>query len=192
MGIRNLRARPLAAAASVVLAVLAAAAAPAAASIPLPPVLLQEVVPGTPVGLTAAGVTDSEVTILWYDTSGGTADFGIQRRTLDGAFEDVATTPAGTTQWTDTGLPPQTPYEYRVCAYIDGTPTDYTEVLAVSTLPVSPVGLAVSDASYKEVSLSWSDPGAGAAGFDIQRREPGGEFVTIATVSAGITEWTDT
>jgi chitodextrinase len=119
----------LAALALGVLAAVAVPAGPAAADTPLS-------TPGTPV---ATQVTTTSITLSWAASSGPVANYTVQ--IIDGSlvpWHDLATTTA--TSLTQSGLSPDTVYEYRVIAnpvvgsgYAVSSPSGY---IAVTTAPL--------------------------------------------------------
>lgn len=73
--------------------------------------------------LTASGVTATQITLTWKDNSNNESGFHIYRRdTSAGTFNLIATAPAspgvgGTPSYQDTGLTPNTFYEYHLKAF---------------------------------------------------------------------------
>ncbi len=190
MRLSNRFTRMLVSAASIGVAVLAVGiASPRALAAPaLPPVLLQTAPPSD---LSASEVSDRQVTLTWSDANGGLAEFEILRGTTEGGFASLAYLPAGTTQWTDDTVAPETTYEYQVAAVLDGVPSDSNASVTVTTPPSPPAGFGISNVAQRQVTLTWVDPSGGLAEFEIQKRVPFGSFETVAIVGPGVTEWTD-
>lgn len=71
--------------------------------------------PTVPTNLQAHAHSTTEIMLTWTDSSGETG-YRIERKTLGGAFEEVATAPANATSATLGGLTPATFYVFRVRA----------------------------------------------------------------------------
>ncbi|GAM10729.1 protein sidekick-2 [Geobacter sp. OR-1] len=110
-----------------------------------------------PTALTAQAVTNSSVDLSWVDNSGNEDGFRIERCANQGCtdFSEIATTAAGVTAHTDTGLDPNTYYSYRVrgvssasgYSHYSNVATSLTVVVSF-VAPVSPYvysGLAGKD-----------------------------------------------
>lgn len=72
--------------------------------------------PGTPGTLVAGVPTSTSVTLTWGAATSA-AGYRIERRTETGAFAQIIDLAAGTLNFTDSGLAPDTAYEYRLFAY---------------------------------------------------------------------------
>lgn len=72
---------------------------------------------GVPADLAGVTVSDTAIDLSWTDASTDEERFVIQRKISgSGAFLEIATVPANTTRFRDTGLVPGTTYQYRVQA----------------------------------------------------------------------------
>ncbi|HXE80136.1 MAG TPA: fibronectin type III domain-containing protein, partial [Vicinamibacterales bacterium] len=71
--------------------------------------------PDPPENLEAEAVSHEQIDLSWDDASDNEDTFHIERKTT-GAFEEIASVPAGTTSFSDTGLNSSTTYTYRVRA----------------------------------------------------------------------------
>lgn len=73
-------------------------------------------VPGVVGTLTASGTSASSVSLTWT-AAASAGGYRIERRTETGNFAQIIDIPAGTLAFTDSGLMPDTAYEYRVYGY---------------------------------------------------------------------------
>ena len=74
-----------------------------------------------PTQLRARGQSPGEIRLTWADESSTASSFRIERREPGGAFQEIASLPAGVTRFTDNGLPGGATFQYRVRAEgIDG------------------------------------------------------------------------
>ncbi len=90
--------------------------------------LVSAIPPAAPSSLTAAVDGDSRITLSWTDNSTDETSFKIERKTgAGGTWQLVATVPADTTSYSDSGLTVLTEeYYYRVNAYSTGGDSGYS------------------------------------------------------------------
>lgn len=69
-----------------------------------------------PSGLRAAGQSEDEIRLIWAADSTAASGFRIERRQEGGDFEEIASVPAAARSFTDSGLPGDTIFHYRVRA----------------------------------------------------------------------------
>jgi hypothetical protein len=151
--------------------------------------------PPAPHSLSVGNLSHLQVTLSWVDASGGTASFEIQRSTSGEGFEVVAMLPPGTTSWTDTDVEPQTSYAYRIRAFIDGTPSDFSAEIMAGTLavpnPVAPGMPALEVLSPRSIQIEWTDNSDDEIKFEVFRAADGGAFSIVKSLPAGVTSWQD-
>jgi regulation of enolase protein 1 (concanavalin A-like superfamily) len=88
--------------------------------------------PAAPSGLRLTGVTSSTVSLAWYDNASDETAYEVEGGTY-GNFAVLATLPANTTTYSDTGLAASTSYNYRVRAVRDGVYSEYSNSYYVLT-----------------------------------------------------------
>ncbi len=92
--------------------------------------------PGPPSGLTAFGVSKSQINISWTDASNNEDGFKIER--CRGAtctnFAQIATVGSGVTTFANTALTSNTTYRYRVRAFNTGGNSAYSNIAVGRTL----------------------------------------------------------
>ncbi|MBN1676687.1 MAG: fibronectin type III domain-containing protein [Kiritimatiellae bacterium] len=159
-------------------------------------------VPAAPSGLTAAAVSSSRIDLAWSDNSGDEAGFQIDRR-QSGATEWVQIAAPGpdTESHSDTGLPADTKFYYRVKAHNAYGESAYTAVTNATTLaesdpqtiPTAPAELSATAMAADRIDLSWTDSSDNEDGFKIDRRQSGlTEWVQIAAVASNTVSHSDT
>jgi len=116
--------------------------------------------PAAPSGLTAAAVS-GQIDLNWTDNSTDEYGFEIERSADNGTNWDVLATVAADSQaYADTGLTPETTYDYRVRAFNGAGYSGYSNI-ASATTPASS-GIILSGSGYKikgvqYVDLGWDD-----------------------------------
>lgn len=151
--------------------------------------------PTVPAGLTPTVLSSSQINLSWNastdpDNSPGQLTYAIYRNGVR-----VATTGAGGTSWTDSGLSPASTYSYTACALDPaGNTSPQSTVVQATTPPLNdttpptvPGNLGVTGTTASTVSLIWSasTDNVGVAGYRVYR---GG--AQVGTV--GTTSYTDT
>ena len=132
--------------------------------------------PPVPTGLTASALSSSSVYLTW-NTSTGAASYDVY--TCSGSF--VANTT--NTNYTVTGLMPNTYYEYKVKAINTYGSSSFSACAGATTQsagspPPAPAGLTASALSNSSVYLTWNSS-TGAASYDVYTCS--GSFVANTT-----------
>ena len=149
--------------------------------------------PAAPGNLVVTAASTSQINLTWTDNSTNESGFKIERSTDGSTFTPLATTGAGTTGYSDTGLSASTTRYYRVYAYNTGGNSAASNTASATTLaliPAAPTGLQAT-AGNAQVTLSWSAV-IGAADYNVKRAAiSGGPYTAIASVVT-TTGYTDT
>jgi hypothetical protein len=119
--------------------------------------------PAAPSGLTASGMSSSQISLGWTDNSTNEASFSVERSADGVTFAQIASVPAGTVSFVNNGgLLPGDSYHYRVRAVNAAGNSAYSNV-AVGTTTAAP-------------------PSSGAPAPDWSRRAPLGSTWTRARI----------
>jgi len=112
--------------------------------------------PSAPSGVSAAYVSDREITVSFTDNSAYEDGFKIERKTDDGSWSQIATLTSS--PYSDTNTSVNHKYEYRVRAYKDSLNSDYaTASSPVYTTPSAPtIGSPAVDSSTA-IIWTWTD-----------------------------------
>ena len=157
--------------------------------------------PAAPTGVSAGATGTSTIDVTWVDASSNEEGFTVERCQGVGCstFATVATRPAGSTSYGDSGLAAGTAYTYRVrsfnadgeSAWVQASATTQTPPLPA---PAAPTGLSVVSSSTSSISLVWTDNATNETGYTLQRCQAAGctTFATVATLGAGATSYVDT
>jgi fibronectin type 3 domain-containing protein len=135
--------------------------------------------PAAPTGVSATGVSTSQINLSWTATTGA-AGYTVQRSTTSGGPYSTVGSPA-TASFSDTGLTVGTTYYYVVEAVnASGTSAASTQVSA-TTVPAAPTGVSATAVSASQVNLSWSAT-TGATSYAVQRSATsGGPYSTVGS-----------
>ncbi|MDI6791353.1 MAG: Ig-like domain-containing protein [bacterium] len=154
-----------------------------------------DTVPSNPGNLNATAISNSQIDLSWQDNSNNETGFSIERKTSGGNYTAIATVSTGVITYSDTGLPPVTTYTYRVKAFNLIGSSEYSNEITATTAnaaPYTPTNLSAQVISSSQVNLSWQDNSNNETGFSIERKTSGGNYTAIATVSTGVTSYSDT
>lgn len=150
--------------------------------------------PAAPSGLSATATSQSSIRLDWTDNSTNETSFKIERK-VGAVFVEIASVPAGTVTFTETGLTPETAYTYRVLAVGDGGPSGPSNEATANTTAVPPAAprdlRAPVAALANRVDLAWSDMSNNEDRFQIERRGAVGDFAPIGEALANVVAFTD-
>jgi hypothetical protein len=90
---------------------------------------------GGPTDLDIVGITTNSITISWTDSATNESGFRVQRMGPAGVWGLVATLPANTTTYTNTGLKANTTYSYRIRGFNAGAISAFSNEVSGKTLP---------------------------------------------------------
>ncbi len=93
--------------------------------------------PAAPSGLTATAVGPGQINLAWTDNATNETNFLIERAPDATNFTQIAAVTANTTNYSDTGLAPLTPYYYRVRASNAAGFSPYSNTNNATTPPAS-------------------------------------------------------
>jgi len=151
--------------------------------------------PLAPVALQAASDGPYRVHVTWQDMSAYEAEYRVERRSAQGAWEELAVLGPGATELVDEDLTPGTTYGYRVVACNEvGCSVAGVEAEARTDQipPDPPTSLTAVPVSAFRVDLTWVDASFNEAGFHLERRVGQGEWSELAVIEPGATNYSDT
>lgn len=156
-----------------------------ATTLPLPP--------SAPSGFAATAESQTEVQLSWTDTSDNEQGFIVKRAVGSGEYQALTTVGPDTEAYTDGSAAANTTYRYVLRAYNAGGQSTAVETTATTlpNPPASPSNLTASIRSLTSVRLNWNDGSSDETGFRVERRTGTGEYATLLTVHAGVTEYVD-
>lgn len=147
--------------------------------------------PAAPTDLRAREVTQTRVALTWTDRADNESGFEVERDTGHG-FELLATLPADTTSYEDSGLAAEAQVRYRVRAINEGGPSGWSNELEVRLLPWPPAAPTDLRATRvgQEIELVWVDRATNEEAYEVQGRSGNGDFVRLAQLGPNAQAWT--
>jgi hypothetical protein len=153
------------------------------------------VAPAAPTGLTTNPISTSQINLTWTDVATNETGYQLDRCTgvSCSTFSSLATLPANTTTYQNTGLAAATTYGYRVRATNLGGNSSYATAAGTtqtaSTLPAAPTNLVATTASSSQINLTWTDNATNETGFRVEICDGTScsDFVDIGTLAANLT-----
>lgn len=160
--------------------------------------------PADPSNLVVSVVDRTRLKLVWQDNANNEETYRVERRlktTPSGTFAEIAVLGPNATTLTDTGLTPNTTYEYQVRAINSGGFSSYTNIAEGTTLPdpptLKPTAVTATSRSASEIDLSWlyagTDIGGGQGGFKILRAvtDPANGFTLVRQTITTATTFRD-
>ncbi len=153
--------------------------------------------PDAPTGLSAAASTASTIDLTWTapadDGGAAVSSYILERSTGGGTYDEVTRPAAGTTSYEDTGLTPNTAYNYRILAVNEHGTGPWSTILSLTTpatsRPARTTDLtATKDAtdSSTRIDLSWTAAAANGSAilrYNIQRKAGSGNYINIGSTN---------
>ena len=157
--------------------------------------------PNAPSALSASPAAGNSITLNWTDNSADEQGFNIERAPdvggVPGAYTQIASVGANVHTYSNTGLPVNVRYWYRVAAYDAVGPSGYSnEASAILSTPNAPSALSGVGISSTQINLSWTDNSTDETGFRIERAPDvggvAGAYAEIVTVGANVVNYSNT
>lgn len=135
--------------------------------------------------------------IDWADNATNETGYSLERSTTnESSYAEIASLPANTTTYTNTGLTANTKYYYRLTA-LNATVGNsaYSASANGTTLPLPPAApttLTTTVLSHSQIKLNWVDASSNESEFVIMRSLVSNQdFVEIATTLPNVTTFTN-
>lgn len=154
-----------------------------------------------PSNTSASAVSESRIDVSWQDNSTNESGFEVHRSTTgpSGTFSLVASTAAGVTSYSNSGLTPSTQYCYEIRAFrTTGSRKNYSAFsnIACATtlpppLPAAPSGVNAMP-SGGSIYLTWVDNATNETGFRVERSATSdGPWTSLGTTGANVVSFQD-
>jgi hypothetical protein len=150
-------------------------------------------VPAAPSLLNAKAMSSSRIDLTWTDNSGVESNMVVERSTSSSfASPVVATLPADTTSYSDTGLSPSTTYYYRVKATNATGPSGYSNTSSDTTQAPPPATTYAQEVTADAPVSYWRlGEASGTVAADARNANPG-TFVNGPTLGSASLLGSDT
>jgi autotransporter-associated beta strand protein len=134
--------------------------------------------PDVPANVSAQALSGSAVELTWTDATVSpnfATSYAIQESVGGSSFTTVATAAQESTNYTITGLTPNTAYSFRVVGSNASGSSKPSSVATATTTgqtgqtPTAPLGLGATPASGSEVYLTWTNTAGNETGFVLTR-----------------------
>jgi fibronectin type 3 domain-containing protein len=136
-------------------------------------------------------ITTSEVDLAWTDNATTEDGYLVSRKTGGGSFTQIATLPANSTSYADTGVAAGSAYTYQVEAFSNVGGTSGPTTVTATTVPPTITSL-VATPGDAQVVLSWG-AALGATSYNVYRGTGAGqESSTPIVTGLTTTTYTDT
>jgi len=153
-----------------------------------------------PTNLAVTAVSSNQIDLTWRDNTMNETSFIIERRLgtqPESAYAPIGTAPQNATSFSNTGLPANTQYFYRVYAInnaINSTHrSDYSNATNKTTFMNGPTNLVATVVGSNQIKLTWTDKTANETSFQIQRSTIAVDpFTQIGTAKQNTTSFSDT
>jgi titin len=134
---------------------------------------------GTPTGVTATAVSESEIDLTWNGVPGATG-YAVERSTTQGGpYTTVGLALAAS--FADTGLKSATTYYYVIRATAGAVSSARSSEASATTVLGTPTGVTATAVANDEIDLRWL-PVTGATGYVVKSsRISGGPYATVGT-----------
>ena len=152
--------------------------------------------PAAASNLTATALDQQSVDVAWKDNSAAEDGYEVQRAPAQaGPYVAVATVPANTVSYRNTGLTTNATYWYRVRTTKDGGFGDVSNVASATPFlgpPSAPSGTNAVPYYGVSILVSWVDNATNEAGFNVDRSVDGGvTWTTIGPIGPNQTSLQD-
>ena len=163
--------------------------------IALPDIVQAPTAPGTP---TATRVNDGQANLSWTNNSSSHHEYAsqaVQRSVDGGSYSTIASgLSSAATSYSDTTTSANHKYQYKIVATnAAGSATSSASTALYMTPGTPTIGTATKETN-NDVTLTWTNNagyGDTTYGTDIYESLDGGAFTYTASVSGGLTSWTD-
>ncbi|MDD5225316.1 MAG: fibronectin type III domain-containing protein [bacterium] len=149
--------------------------------IPLPPSNLQAMI-----------FSASQIDLNWTDNSNNENGFKVEQKIGAGSYNQIGTTLADVTTYSDPTPVCDNVYYYRVKAYDLAGDSIYSNEINALVLICPPSNLQASPVGSFSIDLSWADNSIIESGFKIDRKAQGGSYAQISTLGSNVTSKQDT
>jgi uncharacterized delta-60 repeat protein len=153
--------------------------------------------PSAPQALTAVGAANPRINLTWIGNSTDLTGYAVESCSGQNCrnFTEITRVAANVTAYENQLLAPSTSYCYRVRSYKTGTAgwySPYSNTACAVTIMDGPVTLTAAADNSMTVHLNWPDSSSGEDGYVVEAQLWNGEWTTLASLAANVTNYYDT
>ncbi len=164
-----------------------------------PGVIVTPTVPAAPTSLLATASSSSQIGLVWTDNANNETGYKVERQN-GVTWTVIASLPANSTSFNDTGLTANTAYSFRVDAINTAGPSADSNISSATTQPggvatsppYAPYFLSATADSSTQVSLKWFDNFGVETGVKVERKTGNQAYGVIATLTPYAQVYVDT
>ncbi len=150
--------------------------------------------PAAPTGLATSDLTTTSVHLTWVDNANNETSYRLEVKVGSGSFVEKNSFDANTVTAVVGSLTPATAYSFRVRARNNSGPSNYSNVVNLTTpsaVPAAPAKLVAAALSTTQVQLTWQDKSSNETGFGIEVESPSSPgFQSLGVAAANLTTFT--
>lgn len=154
-------------------------------------IYVKDKLPKAPENLIVSRQSDYSVILLWNDVSNNEKGFELWRKDGGGAYRRIETMIANTISTNDNGISPFVDYFYKVRAFNDSGPSEFSNEVSTASLPGGQWNLRAEATGSSLITLKWNDFAVNELGFKIERKDYTGTWEVLAVIGADSTEYQD-
>ena len=136
-------------------------------------------------------IDDQSITIFWEDKNTFVESYKLERKEEEGEFILITELDKLKRSFIDKGLTLGVPYTYRIKGISALNESAYSSEITDKTIFPGPANLYYEEINDQSLKLFWDDNCNFEEGFQLERKEEGGEYEKIADIPSNTTSYQD-
>ncbi len=141
----------------------------------------------SPANLAATLLSETRVQLTWVDNATQESGYEVEQQESGMAWYRALTTVADVESCELGSLTPRASYRFRVRAVASGAASSYSNEVMLETrmAPAPPQNLLASAVDSRSVRITWQRGSENEDSYELQRKNPGGVWTTVASPGPG-------